>query len=65
MSHPTIAYTPAEAADALRVSRQQIYRLIEQGKLRRFNIGRSARIPAADVHFLVGYLPEGGANDAA
>jgi excisionase family DNA binding protein len=49
-----IAYTPAEAATALGVTRQTVYNLIDRGELRRFKVGRCTRIPVADVHALVG-----------
>lgn len=49
-----IAYTPAEAAAALGVTRQTVYALIGRGELRRFKIGRCTRIPVADVLALVG-----------
>lgn len=51
-------YTIPEAADFLKVTRQTVYNLINRGELRRFKVGRSTRIPAADVHALVGYEPE-------
>lgn len=50
-----IAYSPGEAAKKIGVTRQTIYALISRGELRRFKVGRCARIPAADVHALVGY----------
>lgn len=49
-----MAMSPAEAADALGVTRVTIYRLIERGQLRRFKVGRLSRIPIADVLALVG-----------
>jgi excisionase family DNA binding protein len=52
-----IAYSPAEAAEALGVTRQHVYHLIERGELRRFHVGRCARIPVADVLALVGGEP--------
>ena len=54
-------YSPAEAAEFLGVSRQTVYALIDRGQLRRFKVGRCARIPAADVLALVG----GGTDDSA
>lgn len=54
-SVPRLAYSPAEAAEALGVTRQTIYNLIARGQLRRFHVGTCARIPAADVHALVGF----------
>ncbi len=50
-----LVYSPAEAAEALGVTRQTIYQLIARGELRRCHVGRSARIPAADIHRLAGY----------
>lgn len=52
-----IAFSPGEAAEALGVTRQTIYALIKAGRLRRFKVGRCARIPAADVYALVGLEP--------
>ena len=56
-----IAFTPAEAAELLGVTRQTIFALLKSGKLRRFKVGRCTRIPVSDVHALVGYAPENGA----
>jgi excisionase family DNA binding protein len=53
-SDPRIAYSPAEAAAALGITRQTVYALIARGELRRFKVGRCTRIPTADVHALVG-----------
>ena len=54
------AYSPADAAEFLGVTRQTVYALIGRGDLRRFKVGRSTRIPASDVHALVGFeLTEG------
>jgi len=47
----------------LGVSRQTVYALIGRGELRRFKVGRCARIPTADVLGLVG--GDGGPNAAA
>lgn len=58
-----IAYSPAEAAAELGCSRQTIHNLINRGDLRRFKVGRLTKIPAADVHALVGF--EGGAHHGA
>ena len=57
------ALNPAEAAVVLGVSRQPVYALIGRGELRRFKVGRCARIPTADVLGLVG--GDGGPNAAA
>lgn len=51
--HP-VAYSPAEAAEVLGVTRQTIYNLIDRGELRRFKVGRLTRIPRADVLGLIG-----------
>ena len=48
------ALDPQSAADYLSVSRQTIYRLIARGALRSFKIGRSTRIPVADLNALIG-----------
>ncbi len=58
-----VVYSPTEAAEALGVTRQTIYALIDRGELRRFKVGRCARIPAADVLGLVG--GEGGPDAPA
>jgi excisionase family DNA binding protein len=57
MPEPTICYTIAEVMKVLGVSRPTVDKLIREGKLRRFYIGTHVRIPAADVHALVGYEP--------
>lgn len=65
-TRPTVdrlAYSPIEAAEALGVTRQTIYALIERNQLRRFKVGRLTRIPADDVHALVG--AKGGDHAAA
>ena len=63
MSDNRIAYSPAGAAEVLGVTRQTVHALIRRGELRRFKVGRSTRIPAADVHALVGYeAPSGDAR---
>jgi excisionase family DNA binding protein len=54
-AQPPIAYSPAEAAAMLSCTRQTVHALINDGQLRRFKVGRLTRIPAADVHALVGY----------
>ena len=48
-----IAYSPAQAVAALGVTRQTIRSPIERGELRRFHVGRCARIPRSDVLALV------------
>lgn len=48
-----IAVSPTKAADTIGVSRATIYNLIERGELRRSKIGRSTRIPVADLVALI------------
>ena len=48
------AIAPQLAADYLSVSKQTIYRLITAGSIRAFKIGRSTRIPVADLDALIG-----------
>ena len=43
-----------EAATILGVSRGMIYKLVEQGQLRRVHIGKSSRVRADDVYRLAG-----------
>lgn len=52
-SQPRLAYSPAEAARLLGVSRGHIYSLIRGDKLRVVKIGRSARIPADSIDALL------------
>lgn len=59
--HARIAFSPKEAAELLDVTRQTIHALINKGTLRRFKVGSTTRIPAADVYALVGYEPHVGA----
>ena len=44
-----LAYRPAEAAEAMGVSRDTIYRAMERGELRGRKIGRATVILAADL----------------
>jgi excisionase family DNA binding protein len=60
-THPAVhdgsapaALAPQLAADYLSVSKQTIYRLIAAGSIRAFKIGRSTRIPVADLDALIG-----------
>ncbi len=53
-----VAVSPAEAADMLGCSRQHIYALIDRNELRRYHLGKSARIPVADVLALIGGGPD-------
>jgi excisionase family DNA binding protein len=67
ISHPSIlparfadrvALSPGESAVATGLTRQTIYRLINDGKLRRFKVGTRSLIPVVDVLGLIG----GGAD---
>ena len=42
-------YTPDELATMLKVTRQAIYNWIQQGRLEAVRIGRTVRIPGAEV----------------
>ena len=53
--------TQAELGERIGVTRQTVYNLIARGQLRRFHVGRSARVPVADVLALIG----GGDDPAA
>lgn len=48
------ALTTAEAADALGVSKQTVYRYINEGKLRSHMAGRLKRIPESQIADLLG-----------
>lgn len=41
--------TTREAADRLRVSEKQIYRLVSQGRLKRYGVGRQHKFHATDL----------------
>lgn len=45
-----LAYTPAEAAEALGLCRATIYNLIARGDLRAVKFGRATRIMAAEIN---------------
>lgn len=48
-----LAFSPAEAAEALGVSRQHVYHLIERGAIRAVKIGRSTRIALGELERLL------------
>ena len=50
---------PEEAAEALAVGRDRIYELIGSGRLRSVKLGRSRRIPAAELEAFVEELSRG------
>ena len=55
--HPPVerlAYTPAEVAAAIGVTRQTIHNLIGRGELRAVKVGRCTRIPASEARRLAG-----------
>lgn len=57
-----IAYSIAEAADALRCSRSHINALIARGDLRRVKVGSRTLIPASEIDRVLSPTspPEGG-----
>lgn len=55
-----LAYTTAEAAALLGITRKTIYKLMERGELRTTKIGSCRRVPADEVRRLAGL--EGGAQ---
>lgn len=55
------AYAPAEAATALGLCRASIYNLMARGELRFVKLGRSTRIPAAELDRLLGVSSGGSA----
>ena len=54
---PRLAYSPAELAEALGVTRQTVHNLIRRGELRAVKIGRTTRIPASEALRIAGELP--------
>ena len=48
------AYSPAEAAQLLGLSRKGVYDLMSSGQLRSTNIGKSRRIPVTELRRLAG-----------
>lgn len=48
-----LGYTPAEVADKLGISRQQVYRMLTAGDLESFRVGRSRRILAESLDLYV------------
>ncbi|MCX4489764.1 helix-turn-helix domain-containing protein [Streptomyces anulatus] len=51
-----LLYTPAEAAEALRLGRSTIYEEIRLGRLRTVQIGRCRRIPTGYVEEYIDLL---------
>ena len=59
---PQLLLSPTEAGASLGVSRATIYRLLGAGSLRAVRIGRSRRIPAAEIEaFVARCLDDAGA----
>jgi excisionase family DNA binding protein len=53
--------TASEVADLLRVSRMSVYRMIKQGEMSAFRVGRGYRLREADVHrYLMERFTEAG-----
>ena len=48
-----LAVTYLEASKRLRVSERTIWQLVRDGKLKAFRIGRSVRIPSAEIERFV------------
>ncbi len=42
--------TPEEAAEALRIGRTRMYRLIREGAVRSVKVGQSRRVPVQALH---------------
>lgn len=61
-SSPPLLLTISEACEALRVSRWQIYQLINDGRLKTVRINRRRLIAPDDLQDLVEALREGGAD---
>ena len=55
-----LAFSPAEAASMLGITRKTIYKLMERGELRTTKIGSCRRVPADEVRRLAGL--EGGSD---
>ncbi len=48
-----VAYSPAEFADALGVSRQHVHNMIARGELHSMKLGKARRIPATEIERLL------------
>ncbi len=53
-------FTPAEVAARLKVTRQAVYKWIEQGKLEAVRIERAVRIPRDSLEKLIRPIKPGG-----
>jgi excisionase family DNA binding protein len=52
-----IAYTPAEACEALRIGKTKLYELIAEQKLRAVALGGKTLIPRAEIEQFLSQLP--------
>ena len=48
-------YTPADVARMFKISRSQVYKLIDQGQIPAVRIGRSIRIRPSDLQKFIQY----------
>lgn len=53
-----LAYSPAEAAEALGVGRSTIFDLMKEGRLRRVKIGAKTVIPRSSLEALLAETPD-------
>lgn len=53
-----LAFTPAEAAEALGVGRSTVFELLQTGRLRRVKIGAKTVIPRSSLLALLGETPD-------
>lgn len=53
-----LAYSPAEAAEALGVGRSTIFDLMKSGQLRRVKIGAKTVIPRSSLEALLAETPD-------
>jgi excisionase family DNA binding protein len=51
---PPPPFTVAEALEYLKISRPTLYMLVRENRVTILKIGRSSRIPAADIYGLAG-----------
>jgi excisionase family DNA binding protein len=48
-------FTVSEALEYLKISRPTLYKLAHEDQIRLVKIGRSTRIPAADIYTIAGF----------
>ena len=51
--NPKLAYSIAEAANAISIGRSKLYELIAEGRIETRKIGKRTVIPAASLHRLL------------